>query len=75
MNQITTLLLAWRLAKKFNEDEALAIRKCAKKLISKTTNAPLRALFVGIVNSSDDEKCIEVVQRLEFGADALALME
>ncbi len=63
MSEMLTLLLAWRLAVKFGEDQAAAIRKCAANLAPQTEDEKVKELLLLLKqNNVSDFKILESVK-------------
>ena len=68
MDEIITLLLAWRMAKHYGENESKAIYLCAGKIWRSIEDDHVRDLVCRLaLRKTPDYKRIEVVQRLEIG--------
>ncbi|WAK44681.1 hypothetical protein vBAmePPT11V19_00055 [Alteromonas phage vB_AmeP_PT11-V19] len=68
MSEMITLLLAWKLAEKFGEDQAAAVRKCANNLYDQVPEGDVKTFF-GLVRNKDnsDFKVVEAVRSSYVG--------
>lgn len=66
MNEIVTLLLAWKMAKLYGEDESRAIYICANKIWKSVENYDVRSIIIqlGTKNVSDSDR-VSILQTLE----------
>ena len=68
MNEITTLLLAWHMAIKYDKDESKAIYLCANKIWQQVEDPVVRSMIIKLgQRKTPDADRIKTVQKLEFG--------
>ncbi len=68
MDKIINLILAWRMAKQYSENESKAIYLCASKIWSSIEDEHVKHLVFQLASRKiPDHKRIQVVKRLEIG--------
>jgi hypothetical protein len=66
MEQFITILLAWRMAKVYGENESEAIRLCSSKVFRTVNNLKIRKLIVKLANPKTESlNRIAVLKRME----------
>jgi hypothetical protein len=66
MEQFITLLLAWRMAKVYGENESEAIRLCASKVFRTINKPDIRKLVIKLADpKTNDSHRITVLKRME----------
>ena len=63
-SDMTTLMLAWQLARVDGLSQAAAIRKCARKLRDTTKDRQMFNLMVSIVKCNDDSRVVDCLDKL-----------
>lgn len=75
MSEIITLILAWRMAKQYSENESKAIYLCASKIWRQIKDENVRHLVMQLANrKTTDAQRILAVQKLEIGLRAEKLI-
>ena len=67
MPEIITLIIAWRMAQAYGEDESKAIYLCSTRVFRSIQNQNVRRLVMKLANrKTSDAGRIKVVKRLEI---------
>jgi len=75
MSEIITLILAWRMAKQYNENESKAVYLCANKLWMNIKDDHVKHLVMQLANKKTSEKQrIKAINKLETGLRAEKLL-
>lgn len=68
MNEIITILLAWRMAQMYNKNESKAVYLCANKILKQVEDKTIKSMLLKLANKdTSDNQRIEFIKRLEFG--------
>jgi len=63
-SDMTTLMLAWQLARVDGLSQAAAIRRCARKLRDTTKDDKMFGLMVSITKCNDDSRVVDCLDKL-----------
>lgn len=73
-SDITTLMLAWQLARVDGLSQAAAIRRCARKLRDTTKDDKMFGLMVSITKCNDDSRVVDCLDKLAYKLQQDGLM-